>query len=626
MLSPKEEIKNKLDIVDVLSQYMKLDKVGANYRGLCPFHNDHHPSLYVSPSRQIWKCFVCGAGGDIFTFVMKIENIDFPAALKLLAAKAGVKLRPVNPQLHSRKETLFQINESATIFFQEQLKKNKLVKDYLVKRGLEDKTINDFRLGWAPDEWRSLSQWLLNKGVSPRAIVASGLAITKTSALNLKNPKYKIQHSDIYDRFRGRIMFPIEDSLGRVCAFTGRIFAPKNSLKTVKDINEVGKYVNSPQTLIFDKGQILFGLSRSKNYLRSAGKTLLVEGQMDFLTAWQAGIHNIVATSGTALTSTHLKILKRYNNILILGFDMDEAGQKAAERSIDLALNQEENVKILSLPEGKDLADYLLQENHRQNIQSVIDQAQPVMEFYFQRAIQRGDVETITGKKKIASYFMPHIKQLGNALDRSYWIEKLATYLKMPAQSLVDELNNTALTNNHYFSSTKEDEESAEKKPSVKSDVIADRILSFLIKFPSLKDSLSAYGEYFPQEKIPLLNFVKAITKPDDLNTESLKKQGKDEKFINKISQLILQGDYEAELLDKYQVAVEEQFQKELKNLKDIVIRNQITDLTMAIDQAEKEKDETLVTKLAKRINQLSKKIINHDQSKEKKNNKKTIS
>ena len=276
MQSSSEEIKNKLDIVEVIGQYVKLQKAGANYRGLCPFHKEKTPSFFVSPPRQIWHCFGCSLGGDIFSFIMKIENVEFKEALKILAQKAGVELVYENPQVRSQKQRIIDVNKGASEFFEQNLWKEKVVIDYLLKRGLGEETIKEFHLGWASDEWNELSSFLIKKGFKSNEILASGLAISKDT--------------DIYDRFRSRIMFPIEDSSGNIVGFTGRIFQSKASLKTIRDIEKIGKYINSPQTLIFDKSKVLYGLSKSKDYLRSEGNTLLVEGQTDFLAAWQSGI------------------------------------------------------------------------------------------------------------------------------------------------------------------------------------------------------------------------------------------------------------------------------------------------------------------------------------------------
>jgi len=599
MLSSSEEIKNKLDIKEVVGQYVKLQKAGANHRALCPFHKEKTPSFFVSPYRQIWHCFGCGEGGDIFSFIMKIENIEFKEALKILAQKAGVKLAYEDPQVRSQKQRLIDINKEAAIFFEENLWKKKEVVDYLIKRGFKQETIKEFHLGWASDEWRSLSDFLIKKGFKPGDIMASGLAISK--------------NTKIYDRFRSRIIFPIEDFSQNIVGFTGRIFQGKTPLKTIRDIEKIGKYINSPQTLIFDKSKILYGLSKSKNYLRSQESTLLVEGQTDFLMGWQAGIKNIVATSGTALTSYQLKILKRHNNTLVLGFDMDEAGEKAAERSIELALSKEFNVKILRLSQGKDLADYLNDKENKGNIKDLINQAEAIMDFYFTRAKNAGDKTNIDGKKAIASYFLPKIKKLINVLDRSFWINKLSRFINIPEQALEDELNR--LSKEAHKENIIDENEFLYQFPASqlqsRIDGIAERIISFLIKTPSLKKEVSGYEEYFPENFQKIFEVIKNISSEKDLGTENLKKVNLPEDLINQINQLALRADYETELLEKFQVSFDEELSKELKELKKEYTKKKLGEIEKEIQVAEKNKDKKTLKDLMTKFNKLSKELLN---------------
>ena len=598
MQSSSEEIKNKLDIIEVIGQYVKLQKAGANYRGLCPFHKEKTPSFFVSPSRQIWHCFGCSLGGDIFSFVMKMENIEFKEALKILAQKAGVDLVYENPQVRSQKQRIIDVNKEAAGFFEQNLWKEKTVIDYLLKRGLEEETIKEFHLGWASDEWNELSNFLVKKGFKSNEILASGLAIPK--------------NTDIYDRFRSRIMFPIEDSSNNIVAFTGRIFQSKASLKTIRDLEKIGKYINSPQTLIFDKSKILYGLSKSKDYLRSKGNTLLVEGQMDFLAAWQSGIKNMVATSGTALTPYQLKILKRYNDTLVLGFDMDEAGEKAAERGIELALSKEFNVKILRLPEGKDLADFLMDEGNKASIKDLVNKAEAIMDFYFTRAQNEGDKTNIDGKKAIASYFLPKIKKLNNVLDRSFWINKLSRFINIPDQALEDELNRLQEEGDKLIV---DENESLYQFPAAqlrsRIDGIAERIISFLIKMPSLKKEASSYESYFPESFQTIFQVIKNISSGKDLSTENLKKVNLPEDLINQINQLALRADYETELLEKFQVSIEEEFEKELRELKKEYIKKKLEGMEKEIRAAEKSEDKKVLKDLITKFNELSKQLLN---------------
>lgn len=616
MLSPSEEIKNKLDIVEVIGQYLKLQKVGANYKALCPFHKEKTPSFLVSPTRQIWHCFGCNLGGDIFTFVMKIENIEFKEALEMLAKKAGIKLSYESPQARSQKQRLIDINKEAASFFEKNLYQNKEVVEYLHQRGLKDETIKEFCLGWALDDWQALSSFLIKKGFKPEEIVAAGLAISKKEpiAINNKSQKvnYEIQEKDIYDRFRARIMFPIDNSSQQIVGFTGRVFQGKQSLKTIKDIERIGKYVNTPQTLIFDKSTILYGLSRSKPYLRSQEETLLVEGQMDFLAAWQEGIKNTIATSGTALTPYQLKILKRYNSTLILGFDMDEAGERAAERTIELALAKEFNIKILRLEEGKDLADYLLSKEKKEK-SKLINQIEPIMDFYFERAQKIGDQNSIEGKKLIASYFLPKIKKLTNALDRSFWLNKLSRFLNISEQALGDELDK--LSKEGLSTEILDKDESLYQFPTTqlqpRIEGIAERIISFLIKSPALKKEALDYEEYFPQSYQEIFKIIKNISSPEELSGENLRRLSLSENVVEKINQLALRADYETEIVEKFQVSLEEELLKELKELKRESIKNKLMEIEKEIQIAEKENDKKLLEELMRKFSQLSKQLLN---------------
>ncbi len=623
MLSPVEEIKNKLDIVEVIGQYLKLEKTGANYRALCPFHKEKTPSFFVSPSRQIWHCFGCNAGGDIFTFVMRIENIEFKEALGMLAKKAGVRLKHESPQARSQKQRLIDINKQAVIFFENNLWQNKEVMDYLYQRGLKDETIKEFHLGWALDDWRGLSSFLIKKGFKPEEIVASGLAISKKDPTNIninQNTRYKMQSTDIYDRFRSRIMFPIDDSVQQIVGFTGRIFQGKNPLKTIKDIEATGKYVNSPQTLIFDKSMILYGLSKSKPHLYSQEETLLVEGQMDFLAVWQSGIKNVVAGSGTALTPNQLKILKRYNNTLILGFDMDEAGELAAERTIELALDKEFNIKILRLIEGKDLADFIdMKEKDKTEkgitIQELIKKAKPIMDFYFERAQKLGDKDNIQGKKAIASYFLPKIQKLNNVIEKSFWLNKLSRFLNISEQALREELEKLSKNKTTMVRNITDENESLYEFPIVESllriEIIAERIIAFLIKSPQLKKNALNYEEYFPHRFKEIFKIIKNISSAKEIDRNNLVKLNLDEEISEKINQLGLRADYETELLEKFNVSLKDELDKELKELKKESIKQQMSEIESKIRNAEKDNDKKSLEELMKKFNQLSKQLLN---------------
>jgi len=610
-----EEIRNKIDIVDFIGQYVKLQKAGANYKALCPFHKEKTPSFFVSPSRQIFHCFGCGAGGDVITFLMKIENLEFKDAVKILAEKAGVKITYDKPEVQELKNKLLEINKKAAEFYHQQLLSNKEALDYLKKRGIKDETIEAFKLGFAPDDWRSLTNYLVKNGFSPKDIVSTGLAISKIDIPEEKIDKIQLKENDIYDRFRSRIMFPIEDITGNIIAFTGRIFQGKNPLKTIKDIEAVGKYVNSPQTIVFDKSKVLYGLSKTKNFLHTLGSTLLVEGQMDFLMGYQSGIKNIVATSGTSLTSYHLTILKKYNNVLILGFDMDEAGMHAKERGIELALNKEFDVKILQLPQGKDLADCLLEKPNETDAQKLIQSALPIMDFYFERAKTMGQPNTLEGKKAIISYFLPKVKKLGNAVDKAFWLEKLSQYVNIDINVLEDEINkipeeqNIIIDENEPVNTYIPSEQLVSVVNENRLETMAERILALALKDFTVREELQKYQEYFPENsKTILMLFIRA-NDLDDLKEENLKKNNISSEIIDKINLLFLRADYEEEMLNRFNIKIPEEIEKQLVMLKNESIKEALKNLESQIKEAEKSNNKELMKDLLSQFNNLSKQL-----------------
>ncbi|HEY4504008.1 MAG TPA: DNA primase, partial [Candidatus Paceibacterota bacterium] len=393
MSTPVEKIKERLGIEDVVGSYIKLDRAGKNLKAKCPFHNEKTPSFYVSPDRGSFYCFGCGAKGDIFSFVEQFEGLDFMGALKLLADRAGVPLVFEKTETKSEKERLYMIMEEATKFFEDGLddsyestSQNKIqvknAQEYLKKRGLKAETIKNFRIGFIPADWRLLYNHLRNKKYTDIEIEKAGLA---------KRPQVEedtgqgIVQKALYDRFRGRVIFPIMDSSGRVIAFSGRILV---------DDGKSAKYLNSPDTLLYNKSTVLYGIDKAKQDIRAKDYTILVEGQMDLVLSHQAGIRNTVAVSGTALADTlttttrddlkqnvinNLGIVRRISKNIILAFDSDSAGRKAAMRSAGIALFLGMDVKIVDLPEGKDPADLVLY--NPEEWKNVLRKAKPVIEF-----------------------------------------------------------------------------------------------------------------------------------------------------------------------------------------------------------------------------------------------------
>ncbi|MEK7088439.1 MAG: DNA primase [Patescibacteria group bacterium] len=411
-----EKIKDRLGIAEVVSSYIKLEKAGKNLRARCPFHNEKTPSFFVSPDRGSFYCFGCAAKGDIFSFVEQMEGLDFKGALKLLAARAGVKLEYRHVGERDSREKLFQILEETTRYFETNLKLNDEAKNYLKKRGLNDKTITAFRLGFAPDEWRALLTHLKSKKFAESDLEKAGL-IKKGEA-----------GGNYYDRFRGRIIFPIADSAGRIVGFSGRILKGKS---------DDAKYLNSPETELFAKSRILYGLDKAKTAIRQRDFAVLVEGQVDLLMSHQTGVANTVASSGTALTDEHLNLLKRFSNRLLLVFDPDEAGFKAALRGAGLALARGLEVKVAALPEGLDPADLVLK--NPLSWKEALKNAVFLIDFLLARILNKGyDKRQLA--KAVEKDILPYIASLKSRIEQSHYISEIADKANIKAEALWEEL------------------------------------------------------------------------------------------------------------------------------------------------------------------------------------------
>lgn len=433
-LSPVEEIKSRLDVVDVIQGYLRLVKAGVNYRGLCPFHTEKTPSFFVSPSRQSWRCFGCDSGGDIITFVEKIEGVEFREALKILADRAGVRLAADNPQARSEREALLGILEEAAKFYAQELASNrgKAARDYLTERGLKSETIKNFRLGYALNDWRTLLEHLTQIGFAPADIEKAGLVIKKSAEGSMGANSYKLTAISYYDRFRHRIMFPLADSNGRVLGFTGRVMPGAGD-------DAGGKYVNTPQTPLFDKSKMLYALHQAKTEIRRRGHAVIVEGQMDCIMSHQAGALQTVAVSGTALTPWHLTLLKRYSENVSFAFDMDAAGENATKRAISMGQENGLQIKIIRLSGGKDAADIVCE--NPEDWLTALERGVSLLDFYFETAFDRNDPRSPQGKKQIADELLPIIARIPHAVEQAHWLGVLSERIQTSDQILRGELS-----------------------------------------------------------------------------------------------------------------------------------------------------------------------------------------
>ena len=571
-LSPIEEIKNRLDIVEVISGYIKLKKAGANYKALCPFHSEKKPSFFVSPSRQIWHCFGCGKGSDIFGFVREIEGVEFGDALRILAQKAGVELKREDPKLRTERKRTYEICQLATKFFQKQLaesKKGSESKKYLLNRGISEESIEKWKLGYAPDTWQGLSDFLVSQGYAGEEIEKAGLAI--------KNEK-----GNFYDRFRGRIIFPIFDLNSQPIGFGGRIF-------TQEETEGMAKYINTPTTLLYDKSRILYGLDKAKLEIRKRDFTILVEGYIDVILCHQAGFKNVVATSGTALTPYQLRILKRYSENLLTAFDMDIAGDWATKRGIDLAQSRGFNVEIITMPKGLDPAEVI--SKNPKEWEKLVGSSKSILDFYFETTLSKFNKETPSGKKEISKILLSVIKRIPNSIEQAYWIQKLARILGVREADARVELRKIKIE--------KSEEIEAKELPPQKSrkERLEERLITLVLKSP---ENFSLIPEEDFKFFSPKISETFSYFKKEIDNLDKIKLPLE---LADLIDYLFLKSEVEG--------IPEQNLEKELKTclkeIKTLEIRNRLNQLSQEIRKAEDEKKLSEIQELIKRFDSYSK-------------------
>jgi len=414
-LNELDEIKNRLDIVEYIGKYVPLKQAGRNWKGLCPFHNEKTGSFMVSSEKQIFHCFGCGEGGDIVTFAEKIEGIDFQTALKELADKAGVKL-PDNYQAKKEPtDKLFDISKQAADIYEKELYKseNKKVYQYLLDRGMTKETIKTFNLGFAPVSGTIIVKDLGELGYIQEDLIKAGVA--------------KERNGRLLDQFYNRIIFPIRNASGKIVAFTARVLD-----------DSLPKYINTPETPIYHKSDILFGFDMAKEQIRKQDHIIIVEGQMDAIFSHQAGVNNVVASSGTALTVAQLDIIKRFTKNIKIAFDVDMAGQNATRRAIELAWEREFNIKVISVPEGKDPAD-LVKSDPKKWIQAC-KKAKYVVDYIFDSTFEKYNITNILDKKQATKELLVMIKKLPDPVEREHYLKLLAGKVNVSEQALSDAL------------------------------------------------------------------------------------------------------------------------------------------------------------------------------------------
>lgn len=421
-MSDIDEIKSRLNIVDVVGERVKLTKAGRNYKGLCPFHSEKTPSFMVSADRQIFKCFGCGRGGSVIDFVMEYDHLDFLEALEDLADKAGVKLtrRAADTPQAKLKERLYEVNHLASEYYHYLLTKHALgekARLYLKNRGITDKSIKTFTLGYSPNSWDGLFKYLTKKGYEGDLLEKAGLV--------LPSAKHSAGTAGFYDRFRGRVMFTLKDHRGNVVAFAGRVLDPE-----VKE----AKYINTSETPVYVKGNVLYGLDVTKAAIQKEGEAVVMEGELDVISSFQAGIPNVVAIKGSALTEAHVSLLKRFCERLAFALDADVAGDAAARRGIEVAERAGLDMRVVTLPGGKD-PDEAARENPGL-LKKAIKDAQPIYDYFLASALKRFDVSTAFGKKKIGEELIPTVAKIENPIVQGHYVRTLAATLGVSEETV----------------------------------------------------------------------------------------------------------------------------------------------------------------------------------------------
>lgn len=584
-------IKQKINIVDLISEYIPLKKAGVNFKAPCPFHNERTPSFMVSPERMIWHCFGCQKGGDIFKFIMEKESLEFKDALELLAQKAGVTLKKTSRKETDFREKLFEVNLKASQFYQYILTSHTLGKKaltYLKKRGLTEETIKEFGLGYAPQNWEALTRFLKKRSFNTKEIIDSGLGVASNSGC--------------YDRFRGRIMFPLIDVRGKVIGFSGRIL----------DQGEP-KYINSPQTSIFDKRRFLYGIHISKGAIKESKEVIVCEGEIDMIASFQSGVKNIVASKGTAFTQEHLELLKKYTDTISLCFDMDLAGDSASRRGIEMADKAGFNLKVISLADGKDPADACFK--NPDEWKEAVKGATPIYDYYLDSVSKRFNLKDPVSKKVILSELLPIWKKISDPIVKEHYIDRLAAFLQVKQDFIRNQLDNLQESKLAVVPSIAEVVKEAPRVQAEKGDrryLLEEYLIALLLHIPPDHTFVPNFPEtLFTKEQLKQL-YVLLVIFLDSISFRG--KAFKISEFVKQLSpELIEEVDrlYLMQIDEKLEVS--SHWQKELDmvvaELKKMLIKSSLEKLSLKIKNAQEFDNIETLGVLNKRFRDLSLKL-----------------
>ena len=582
MSNVTEEIKARLDVVDLIKEYIQLTPAGVNFKAPCPFHNEKTPSFFVSSEKQIWHCFGCNLGGDIFEFVKKIEGLEFPEALRILADKANVKIDyNYSPELKNQKTKVLDILDTTASYHHQLLLKDQdaqIARDYLKKRVIDDQAIKQFNLGYSKDSWDDLLQYLRSKKFSDLDIEAAGLVVKSK-----KDGKF-------YDRFRGRLMFPINNIFGQTIGFTARV---------LKQDDQQGKYVNTPQTIAYDKSSVLYNMDLAKMAIKQKNYTILAEGQIDVISSYMAGVKNIIASSGTALTPQQVKILKRYSDNLMIAYDADQAGLKATFRIVDNALAENINIKIIKMPKGMD-PDQLIKKDPQKWLDA-IKNAKPIMDFVFDKVLSSSDLNNIFQKKQIARKLLVLISKFRDDIERETYLKRLGDLIDVEYDLLKEKLDSFVNKNKRNVIVTIE--KSKEFKPLVldKKEELLKKVIALGINFPSNIEYLSSNLEleYINKSVIDELykEMIIYYTKNNSFDLKAfVKGLNKDQNDLLDIIVFVFENEYVD--YDQNQAFVD--IQSLIKSYKKEFLTTKLKELGTSLKLMEKKGDQEGLEKIAK--------------------------
>ncbi|MBI4280720.1 DNA primase [Candidatus Uhrbacteria bacterium] len=598
-MPPTDDIKQRLDLVDLISEFVKLKPAGSNsFKANCPFHREKTPSFYVSREKQIWHCFGCSLGGDHFAFLMQMEGIDFPEALRQLAEKTGLEIQRFSSEGVNRKVRLLKLLDLTARFFHKCLMEAeaaKIARDYLARRGVPAEMTEKFLLGYAPDRWDALLTVLKKHGFSETEMIEAGLVIRREG------------RSGGYDRFRHRLIFPIADVSGKIVGFTGRL---------LDEARQEGKYINTPQTLVYNKSQALYGLSLAKQAIKDAGAVILVEGNLDVIASHKAGAAGVVASSGTALTTEQLALLWRFTDTVLVCFDADPAGEQAAKRGIDLALEEGMNVKVIRLQNAKDPDELVVKDPALWR--RAIAEATDVMSYYFQRVFATGAPHTASDKKRVGNLLLPEIVRLQNPIERDHWIKELSHRLDVSESILLETM--AQQKKNASGSPARREAVSAPlaSQPLDRRALLSEEILALIFSRSELREDIlnkiSADHLSDPYRRLYLF-FISRYSVQDNLSTSDKPEQiffgilrsqflGEQADLLPLFDRLILQG--ERNYGEREPRLVRDEGWRMIESLRTLAVRDQRALLTQELRAAEQAGDAGKIQELTKKFTNLT--------------------